>query len=766
MNNRLDENSNEPFGLEGWLESTRILLPLRSIAVNAEVAAGFATVEIDQLFEQSNEHPLDCRFLFPLPADAAAYRCEMHVNGRMILAKVEEASTARKLYKKAKAAGHRAALAESERENLFTLQLGNLQPGDSILMRFAYLQPVQRLREQRTLRIPVNPGVRYIPGQPLLRGNEGPGAADDTSEVSDASFITPPRIDSDHPDAAGLSVQVRLHGENGIADSVSSPTHMIVVRGEKSDLTASLAVNHNVPDRDFVISWNEPKPKSPVSRAWLDANRRGVLEIRLPVTGVAAPQSASVSVTPSSMLPAPCSVDIPDVYCLLDCSGSMDGSNWDGACKALASFLPRLGPDARVWITLFESNVHDHDSKLVRAADLDLGPNGEKIRNFGTRGGTELLPALRHIGEKIREHSADRHSAILLITDGQVGNESQVTKEARSLGCPLHIVGVAMTMNDALGAVSTATGGRSVFLAPGQDIPAAIERFAPVLRAPVLTDLALPAGWTTADGEKLRNLVDGDDVIIPISGTANAAPLFVAAQDSAGAMLKLATEEHALPGAGLAWARARVRHLDLKHRWSDSLAVAKEFNILSEKSAFVAWDEAEKVPVAQTELFQPAMVVAEDMNVRYSLRDPGDYCAAPPPEPPEDRRRRGGASMGPPQKRGKKAPKKSPAEESNEQLVAYLVRLHEDLQRFWDPQPIPARLQDIFNELKALLGASEDPDFAERVTRLLEALLKELHQIRQEEHNLLRKLRLIAGLNRRAEEAHHLFQSKQTPVHP
>jgi Ca-activated chloride channel family protein len=525
---------------------------------------------------------------------------------------------------------------------------------------------------------------------------------------------------------------------------------MIAVRGEKSDLTASLAVNHNMPDRDFVISWNEPKPQSPVTRAWLDANRRGVLEIRLPATGV--------SVTPSSQLPAPCSVDIPDVYCLLDCSGSMEGSNWEGACKALASFLPRLGPEARVWITLFESKVHDHDSKLVRAAELDLGPNGEKICNFGTRGGTELVPALRHLGEKIRQHSTERDTAVLLITDGQVGNEAQVIKEARSLRCPLHIVGVAMTMNDALGAVSTATGGRSVFLAPGQDIPSAIERFAPVLRAPVLTDLALPVGWTTADGEKLRNLVDGDDVIIPLSASADAPPLFIAAQDTSDGMLKLVPEEHVLPGAGLAWARARVRHLDFKHRWSDSLAIAKEFNILSEKSAFVAWDEAEKVPVAQTELFQPAMAVAEDMNVRYSLSAPADYCSAPPPEP-RVRIKHGGTG-------GKMAPPKSPAEKSQEQLTRYLVRLHEDLQRFWDPQPIPARLQDIFDELKALLAASEEPDFAERVARLLEALLKELHQIRQEEHNLLRKLRLIAGLNRRAEEALHLFHSNPTPVHP
>jgi Ca-activated chloride channel family protein len=751
MNNRLDENSNEPFGLEGWLESTRVLLPLRSVSVNAEVAAGFATVEIDQLFEQSNENPLDCRFVFPLPADAAVYRCEMHVNGRVILAKVEDRSDARKLYKKAKAEGRRAAMAEAERENLFTLQLGNLQPGDSILMRFAYVQPVQRLREQRTLRIPVNPGIRYIPGEPLLRGSHGPGVVDDTSEVPDASFITPPRIDRDHPDAAGFSVQVRLHGENGIADSVSSPTHMIVVRGENTDLTATLAVNHNVPDRDFVISWNEPKPHLPVCRTWLDANRRGVLELRLPV--------AELKSTASS-----------DVYFLIDRSGSMQGSNWDGACKALASFLPRLGPDTRVWITLFESTTHDYDSQLVRAGDLDLGPNGEKIRNFATSGGTEMAIAIRHIGERIRQHSPDREATVLIITDGQVGNENQVKILAQSIGCPVHIIGVAMTMNDALGAVATATGGRSVFLAPGEDIPAAVERFAPILRAPVITNLSLPSGWSTADGSKLRNLVDGDDVVVPVSATKDAAQFALTGKKADGSTWEAVRTENALPAAGLAWARARVRHLDYRLRWDEALTIAKEFNILSEKSAFVAWDEAEKVPVAQTDLFQPSISVfgmtGDGLEVRCSLREDvryGGYDSAPPPEPPSDRILRG---AGAPRKRAKKAPKKSKAEESNEQFAAYLVRLQEDLQRFWDPQPVPQRLQDIFQELKALLGSAEEEHFNERVSVLLETLVKELHEIRSQEHNLLRKLRLIAGLNRRAEEALHLFQSKQTPVQP
>jgi Ca-activated chloride channel homolog len=747
MNSRIDENSNEPFGLEGWLESTRVLLPLRSVSVNAEVAAGFATVETEQLFEQSNENPLDCRYVFPLPADAAVYRCEMRVNGRVILAKVEERSAARKLYKKAKAEGRRAAMAEAERENLFTLQLGNLQPGDSILMRFAYIQPVQRLREQRTLRIPVNPGVRYIPGEPLLRGNHGPGAADDTSEVPDASFITPPRIGRDHPDAAGLSIQVRLHGENGIADSVSSPTHMIVVRGENADLTAALAVDHNVPDRDFVISWNEPKPHLPIARAWLDSERRGVLEVKLPVGETTSAPTA-------------------DIYFLLDCSGSMEGSNWDGACKALASFLPRLGADTRVWITLFESKVHDHDSKLVRAGDLDLGPNGEKICNFGTHGGTELRPALRHIGEKIREHSSGKDSAVLLITDGQIGNEREIHKEAASLGCPVHIVGVAMTMNDALGSVASSTGGRSVFLAPGEDIPSAVERFAPVLRAPVIKDLSLPSGWSTPDGSKLRDLVDGDDVVVPISAAKDAPQFGLSGKQCDGSPWQVARTENLLAAAGLVWARARVRHLDFKGRRSDSLAVAKEFNILSEQSAFVAWDESEKVPVAQTELFQPAMEIAGDVEIRYSLRAPADYCCNEAPPPRSGRRSMG--SGAPPRRKAKKpAPPPVPAwfEDASE-LRQFIEKLRIELEQFYQPDSMPPELQQILGDLRALAERTPDPDFPNVAVVLLERLVDQLTAIRKQEHNLLRKLRLVAGINRRADEALHHFKSKNTLVHP
>lgn len=593
----------EPFGLEAWLEKSRVVLPLRGLSFRADITAGFADVEVDQLFEQNNDKPLDCRYLFPLPADAAAYRCEMRVNGRVVAAKTEKRSEAIKQFKKAKARGRRAALTESERDNLFTLQIGNLQPGDIVLMRFAYLQPVQRLRERRTLRIPVNPGVRYIAGEPLLRENSGPGPVDDTDLVPDASRITTPRIAADHPDAASLHASVRLRGAGEFTDSASSPSHPIVIRKEGEDLLAALAIDGNLPNHDFIFTWNEKCPTAPVVRAWLDENRRGLLEVRLPEAPANTPTAPP-----------------PDVYFLLDRSGSMNGDNWTGACKALAAFVPRLHPETRVWLALFESSVRDYESKLTRAAAINFGTEGSAIYSIGVAGGTELVPALEHLRTKKQAHSGEHHAAVLVITDGQVGDEYGAVMAAKKLGCPVHILGVAMSANDGLDALAKETGGRSIFLAPGEDIAGAVERFAPVLRAPVVTGLTMPPGWTTADETPLRDLCESDDIVVAISAAKDARDLDIGGRTAGGTSWSFVPERQTMPKAGLLWARSKIRSLDAADREEEALILAKEFNLLSRDAAYIAWDEAEQVPVAQTEIIQPALEVERHVGA----------CMAPP----------------------------------------------------------------------------------------------------------------------------------------
>jgi Ca-activated chloride channel family protein len=614
----MNRTAHSPFGLEAWLESTRILLPLRGMEIRSDVFTGFARVEIDQVFVQSNSQPLDCRYVFPLPADAAVHRCEMHVNGRLVLARVEEKSEAERLYKKAKAEGRRAALARGERENLFTLELGNLQPEDVILMRFSYVQPLQRLQEQRTLRVPVTPGVRFIPGNPLLRPNSGPGASDDTDEVPDASRISPPRIDSSHPDAAALQISVRLRGGVETACGVSSPSHILAVRPKGNDLCISLATDREFPEKDFVMTWIEPAPGAPVARLWLGESRRGVLELRLPNT------------QPASSAPA-C-----DVYFLLDRSGSMQGANWTGACRAVAGLKSRLDPETPVWLTLFETSHRDWAEKPLEASRLDFGRDGEALKRIGTGGGTNMLEALSHVAKKARKHSAGRSAAILLLTDGDIGNEEAVVACAREAGCPVHVIGIAISPNDALRAVAEETGGRAVFLSPGEDIEAATERFAPLLRPPVVRELTMPAGWEAADGRPLRDLTAGDDLVVPVSAASGAPGLSLAGTGCDGSPWEVTPGQEDCKPAALIWARARIRHLERRED-QGALALAKEFNLLCKTAAFVAWDEAEKVAIAKKEIQQPSVLCSEPAHVlrcvsapSISLRElPISYLSSP-----------------------------------------------------------------------------------------------------------------------------------------
>src|SRR5262245_61431447 len=102
----------EPFGLVAWLEQTRVTLPLKGVECRFEVCGELLGVELDQIYHQNAAKPMDCVYSFPLPAGAAVHRCEMHVNGRVIRAKVEEQGRARKLVQAQKAAGRRTALVE------------------------------------------------------------------------------------------------------------------------------------------------------------------------------------------------------------------------------------------------------------------------------------------------------------------------------------------------------------------------------------------------------------------------------------------------------------------------------------------------------------------------------------------------------------------------------------------------------------------------------------------------------------------------------
>ena len=329
------------FGLVAWLEQTRIHLPLKAVECRFQAIGAAVDVEIDQVFHQSANRPLDVTYSFPLPSKAAVYRCEMIVNGRTVRAKVVEQEKARQIARQKRAEGRRTALVEMERGNLFTLSLGNVQPDDVLVIRFAYFEELDAWKDELALQIPFSPGVRYIPGEPLLRSNSGKGATDDTDQVPDASRISPPRIDEMHPDVARLSLSGKLDGRNVDLSSISSPTHATAVRPTDKSFEIFLPANASAPDRDFVLRWRRAARPALLSAAWISADQ----EATYALAQLGAPDEV------------PESREGNDIYFLVDRSGSMAGEKWTKTAEALIAFAHAAAQNDRVWITFFESEL-------------------------------------------------------------------------------------------------------------------------------------------------------------------------------------------------------------------------------------------------------------------------------------------------------------------------------------------------------------------------------------------------------------------------
>jgi Ca-activated chloride channel homolog len=600
---RISKEAAERFGLFAIIETKRVILPLKGVACEFSVLSDMAEVSMTQIFRQENEKPLDCEYLFPLPADASVYSCEADINGRTIRAQVREREEARQIAAEKKAAGFRTALVESERDNLFTLSLGNVQPGDLIVVQLKYFQTLRSLAETRSVEIPFCPGFRYIPGKPLLRTNKGKGVVDDTDEVPDASRITPVRIDAEHPDAAYVEVRGTLDGRFVKEQSLASPSHPVVVQREGEELQVALSDKGEVPDRDFVLRWSEREPEELTPRVWIREKgdeAYALLEIR-------APQNA-----PDRRAPV-------DFYFLVDRSGSMRGQKWNKAVEALQCCIKVLGAEDRGMVTFFDSRFQDFAERPLPPQQLLDDKQFQALKRLGTGGGTEMRPALRHVLEIGAQHSRDRQKNLILITDAQLGNESGIRELMKGApDFPVHCFGIDVALNDSLLlALARQQGGTFHSLNPNDNIPQIVTALGKTLGQPVLLDLQVSDGWELADA-RIPNLYAGQIHYVSAKSTTGK-PLELAGRGPSSESVRIQFERQSatVEAPHLHWCKSRIQRLIAEGDNKGAIALSVKSNLICVLTAFVAWDDAEKVAVASHHLVQPSL---ESSNVRYYHR--------------------------------------------------------------------------------------------------------------------------------------------------
>ena len=200
----------EPEAGLGALATSRGNLPLDAVDVRAAIAGTSASVELTQGFRNPFDVPLEATYIFPLPDRAAVTAMRMECAGHVVEGLLKERSRAREEYDQAIADGRRAAIAEEDRPDVFTMRVGNIAPGERVTVRLTLAQPLPYQDGEVTFRFPLVVAPRYIPGRPLGGAPAGSGVAADTDAVPDASRISPPVLLPGFPNPVRLTVSADI----------------------------------------------------------------------------------------------------------------------------------------------------------------------------------------------------------------------------------------------------------------------------------------------------------------------------------------------------------------------------------------------------------------------------------------------------------------------------------------------------------------------------------------------------------------------------
>ena len=360
------------------------------------------------------------------------------------------------------------------------------------------------------------------------------------------------------------------------------------------DFEIFLPMNATVPDRDFVLRWRHAARPDLLPVAWISSDQEetyALIQLRAPDDVAATTREGS------------------DIYFLVDRSGSMAGEKWTKTAEALTAFVKSAAQHDRVWITFFQSDYRDFAEKPMERDALLRDPNFRSIAEIGTCGGTELLPALRHILSIHQRFSTQRPSHIVLITDGQVGNEEAVLKEIYGRAIPVHCFGIDHAVNEAfLRQLSGQQRGTGVFLTPDDDLVRPVAILGSRLSRPVFTGLTLGEGLELA-GTELPDMYSGQVVFAPIRAKGNLSDIIVVGKNAAGRSLTVTLQAQAVKTdlPKLIWMKCRIDSLLQVGKDEEAIGLAKKANLVCRGAAFIAWDDAEKVAIAQNEVYQPSL---------------------------------------------------------------------------------------------------------------------------------------------------------------
>lgn len=582
----------------GALDTPRGRLPLKAMDVRGRIDGLICQLTVCQTYVNAFNEPLEATYIFPLPDRAAVTGFRMEVGGRIIDGVLKERGQARREYTQAIEEGHRAAITEEDRPGVFTMRVGNILPGEQATVRLTLAGPLPFSDGEATFRFPLVVAPRYIPGTALSGDNVGEGTSNDTNAVPDASRISPPVLLPGFPNPVQLALSVEVSSSCLPFRDARCSLHAVEEASANKVRRITLHPGARL-DRDFILRLR-----------LADASLRTALTLQPDGPGSREGTFLLTVVPPVG----PSSAKPRDVVFVLDRSGSMGGWKMVAARRAVGRMVDTLLDQDRFTVLAFDDHIEAPPSfgenNLVHATDRQRFRAIEFLAGVNDRGGTEMAQPLETAVNLLTQAGPGRERVLVLITDGQVGNEDQIlhTLGARLKTLRIFCLGIDQAVNAAFLQRLAHLGGGACELVESEDrLDEVMDSIHRRIGQPLLTKLRLePAGVrfdpSSLVPERLPDVFAGSPV--QVLGRYVGYPegaMALGAQEANGqpwqGMVDATMSDS--PALSTVWARGQVRKMEDRYviepapeREKKIVETSLRFGVLSRFTAFVAVDRS------------------------------------------------------------------------------------------------------------------------------------------------------------------------------
>jgi Ca-activated chloride channel family protein len=295
-----------------------------------------------------------------------------------------------------------------------------------------------------------------------------------------------------------------------------------------------------------------------------------------------------------------------DVVLVLDRSGSMGGWKMVAARRAAARIVDTLNSGDRFAVLAFDFQTDTPPGQadtLVEATDRNRFRAVEFLAGVDARGGTEMLAPLRKAADLLHE-TTERERILVLVTDGQVGNEDQLLRELapKLTGVRVHTVGIDRAVNEGFLTRLAGPQGRSELVESEDRLDEAMDNIHRRIGTPLVTGLTvtqdgLAVDLSTVAPTPLPDLYPGAPVVVMgrYTGSPDGSVVVSGLPDWRTPVTATKSDNPALAAL---WARALIRDLEDAYLTESAkvpleeqiVATSLKYGVLSRFTAFVAVD--------------------------------------------------------------------------------------------------------------------------------------------------------------------------------